>query len=130
MKKGFTLIELLVVIAIIGILAAVVLINVNSARRKARDGAIKAALAQYRVAAEQYYSSNNNVYSNPNVMVPLLWDELEEHSSVVPKGGSDGQGYAVAGLLSDGVTGWCIDSNESNKLIVWSDMGDIDSVCP
>jgi prepilin-type N-terminal cleavage/methylation domain-containing protein len=36
MKKGFTLIELLVVIAIIGILSSIALVNLNSARVKAR----------------------------------------------------------------------------------------------
>ncbi len=35
-KKGFTLIELLVVIAIIGILSSVAIVNLNSARDKAR----------------------------------------------------------------------------------------------
>jgi len=56
-NKGFTLIELLVVIAIIGILATIVIVNLNSARDKARDSAIESALSNLRAAAEMEYDT-------------------------------------------------------------------------
>lgn len=43
-KKGFTLIELLIVIAIIGILAAAILVGLNSARTKANVASMKQAI--------------------------------------------------------------------------------------
>ena len=44
-KKGFTLVELLVVIAIIGILSTVAVVNLNSARDKAKIGHVKGSMA-------------------------------------------------------------------------------------
>ena len=57
--RGFTLIELLVVIAIIGILSAVVLASLNSARDKGANAAIKANLANARAEAELFYDTGS-----------------------------------------------------------------------
>ncbi|MDE1919734.1 MAG: type II secretion system protein [Patescibacteria group bacterium] len=60
--RGFTLIELLVVIAIIGILSAVVLASLNTARSKGNDAGIKANLSTVKTQAALFLSDNNNVY--------------------------------------------------------------------
>ena len=61
-KRGFTLIELLVVVAIIGVLAAVVLIAINPARRlrQARDSGRKSDVSQLATALQAYYTTNSN----------------------------------------------------------------------
>jgi len=57
---GFTLIELLVVIAIVGVLAAVVLIAINPARRlaQARDSGRKNDVGQLATGAQAFYTTN------------------------------------------------------------------------
>ena len=62
-SKGFTLIELLVVIAIIGILAAVILASLGTARNKGNDAKVQQQMKAIQTAAEIYYSSNGGRYS-------------------------------------------------------------------
>lgn len=68
-SRGFTLIELLVVVAIIGVLASIALASFNSARARAKDGAIKSNLTQFRTLLGLEYSENGS-YTN---LQPDLW---------------------------------------------------------
>lgn len=54
-NRAFTLIELLIVIAIIGVLAAVVIASLNSARTRARTSAIKVEAKQLMDLAMEHY---------------------------------------------------------------------------
>ena len=59
-KRAFTLIELLVVIAIIGLLASIVLVSVNNARKKARDAKTMNDLKQFQTALELCYDKQGS----------------------------------------------------------------------
>lgn len=105
-ERGFTLIELLVVIGIIGILSGIVLINVNSARDKARDAAIKSAVTQGRLVAELHYQDNGSSYA-------ALCADAEEakiDAAAVANGGT----Y----VCNNAATAYCISStlNEGNAI--------------
>ena len=62
-RLAFTLIELLVVIAIIGILSAIVLASLNTARVKSSDAAVKENLTNMRSQAALFYESAGNSYA-------------------------------------------------------------------
>ncbi|MDO8593695.1 MAG: type II secretion system protein [bacterium] len=128
--RGFTLIELLVVIAIIGILSAVVLASLNTARTKGNDAGVKANLSTVGTQAALYLSDNSNSYGTFAVAncpasgvagATVFHDPTIEKavaSALVDSGGgtakcvSNSTDYAVAVSRPDTTnsTYWCVDS--------------------
>src|SRR5437763_7234443 len=69
-QRGFTLIELLVVVTIIGILAAIAVVNVKTAQRKAQETALRDDLTQMRKAIDNFYADKQRYPHDLNELVP------------------------------------------------------------
>lgn len=68
--SGFSLLELIVVVTIIGILAAVAIVNVRYAQRKAREAALRDNLFQMRKAIDNYYADKQKFPATLEELVP------------------------------------------------------------
>lgn len=119
--KGFTLIELLVVIAIIGILSAVVLASLNTARNKGADAAIKSNIDSARAEAELYYDANNNSYANVCTGAAGGVNGIAGMANGASGAGatvfcnSSATAWVLSGTLkTSSTTSWCVDSTGSS----------------
>ena len=88
--RGFTLVELLVVISIIGILASVIVVNANGARRQSRDAKRKADIQNVAGALELYRATIRS-YPKPPADYASLVSTLSTYTSNVP---SDPSGFS------------------------------------
>jgi prepilin-type N-terminal cleavage/methylation domain-containing protein len=131
--RGFTLIELLVVIAIIGILSAVVLASLNTARLKGIDAAVQSNLTTIRSQASLYYENNGygygssvtdscatgngNMFDDQNIQRAIAATRNANGNRTVTCNVSvNGSEYAISAQLVTGASKyWCIDSSSVGK---------------
>ena len=123
--SGFTLIELLVVIAIIGILSAVVLASLNTARAKGANAAVKSNLHGIRNQSEIFYDNNSQVYTNvcddPNVTAAInaaIVAGGDVGATVATRCNSSANAWAANALLKipEGANlYWCVDNTGNTK---------------
>lgn len=117
-------ITILITIAFIGILSSVVLVSLNTARKKGRDAVRRANIANLRVPLELYYGDNNH-YPITNdfnelqkmlskyISVPIE-DPLSSKGFVYEYTSEDGKNYLLSYTLEDGGK-QSIDSNGTIK---------------
>ena len=107
-QKGFTLVELLVVIAIIGILATLLLLQLGTARQRARDAKRIADVNQVRTALELYFDDNAQ-YPQQATYAGLSASVVPKYLSLLPVDPLSGSTYGYA-------------FNGSNKYHLWAEL--------
>jgi len=104
--KGFTLIELLIVVSILGVLSAIVVFSVNSARTTAIAKACQTS-ATTLVAALDQYKAQNATTSYPtlaNVPTALVSDYIRKMPALVGDGGTQDYFLKINGLATSQVS--------------------------
>ncbi|HZL99251.1 MAG TPA: type II secretion system protein [Planctomycetota bacterium] len=70
-QSGFTLVELLIVVIILGILAAVVIPQFNTAAAESKEAALASNLATIRQAVELYKVQHNDTFPSASIVTQL-----------------------------------------------------------
>ena len=136
--RGFTLMELLVVIGIIAVLAAVIMLVLNSGRDSSVDAAIKSSLVNARTQAQLFYDKNQNSYgvasssclpvvgtlfAEPTIAAQII--QVDNQNGPTPNSiacFSNGSLFAIASVLkTDTKKAYCIDANNSGKVVSIND---------
>jgi general secretion pathway protein G len=134
-KYGFTLIELLVVVSLIGVLATLVIANLNSARERARDSQRKSDLRSIQTALRLYYNDNSSTgfpnSSSYNIVGcdgACTWGEAWVNESItymniLPKDPLTGQSYRyTASADNEGYTlEACLENKSDDKGVSTTD---------
>jgi general secretion pathway protein G len=112
-QEGFTLLELLIVIVIIAILALLIIPNITSAPKKARDTKRKTDITTLRKGLEEYFV-NNNVY--PNALTDLTTGSapIVKTLPTDPKAGWPAYTYAPANSNSTYTISACLENDQDN----------------
>jgi len=110
-ESGFTLLELLIVIVVIGILALLIIPNLTSAPKKARDTQRKTDLRAVQKGLEEYFVSYSTYPSalsaltvgNPPIMKAVPTDPLNTGVYVYTyTAGTGNSSYTLKGCLENG----------------------------
>lgn len=89
------IIGVVLVVPIIGIFASIVLVNLNSARQKASDAAVKATMSSMIPEALLYYDSNSNSFKGFKSKAPLSATVKSCSGDPVANVSADGRAMAI-----------------------------------